>query len=186
MGKLPDAPPDPSESDNGHGLAVELHEGCLPHGPVPRSAPLAGVNRLGVQADVVTQLEDQGEDVLRNGVGPVDRYVRHRDVPLPRGFHVDNVEARRQDADELQLRQVLHHLFCDLGLVGQNDLGVPGALDDLLRLRPVVHGELAELLDLGPGIVPGIQLLAVQDDNAWFLNGHGSSSRVMSGGARLP
>ncbi len=104
--------------------------------------------------------------MLGDRVGTVLRHVGDRDRPLPRRSHVDHVVAGREHRDEAQRRQRGEHRAVEARLVGENDLGVAGPLDDQGRGRAIVYREVAETRHRVPRVVSGIQGLPVEDDDA--------------------
>ena len=117
VGKLGRALADPSQADDAHRLAGQFDERRLPDRKVGLVRPLAGSHGLVVQADVVAQLENQGEDVLRDRVGAVHRHVRDRDATPPGRRDVDAVKTRRRHRDEPQCGRLVDHGRLDRCLV---------------------------------------------------------------------
>ena len=61
-------------------------------------------------ADVVTELQQQREDVLRDRVGAVLRHVRYGDTARTRRCRVDDIVSGSEHGDEAQLRQLRERL----------------------------------------------------------------------------
>jgi hypothetical protein len=61
--------------------------------------PLAGMHRVRVQLDVVTQLQQQGEDELRHRYHPVSGDIGHNNAVVPGGFDVHDVVPGGEHTD---------------------------------------------------------------------------------------
>ena len=101
-------------------------------------------------ADVVGELEKQGEGHLRDGLRPVGGHIGHRDAAGAGGGEVHDVGAGGQHADVLEPGQIPDVIGGQLGLIGQQDVGGGGAVQSFGRRGAVVNGARSE----GPEFFP--------------------------------
>ena len=148
------------------GLARQLDQRIVPVAPVGAALPLAGLHRLVMVADVVADLQQQGDGELADRLGAVHRHVGNGDALFLCVGHVHHVVAGGQHGDEAHGGAGVDGPAGDGGLVGEDHLRVGDAGDDLLLVRQagaVIHRQLAQLLQLPPAQVPGVLRIAVQN-----------------------
>jgi hypothetical protein len=126
------------------------------------------LHRGVVAGDVVRELQDQRERVLRDRIGRVSRDVRHRDARRARGAEIDGVRAGRQHADVTQVRQGRERRGGERNLVGQRRGRAGAARDDVAIGAARVHDELAQRVQptSHPQVVALVGGEAVEDDDA--------------------
>src|SRR6185295_7558874 len=96
---------DTPEADNADRAARQFRQWPPPEAPFIHAGPLALEYEFAVELRLAVEIEEQRKHILCDGVGAVYRDVGDGDVPRPGRFDVDDVEARRKDTDEFQLRQ---------------------------------------------------------------------------------
>ena len=106
-----------------------------------------------------------GDGRLGNGSGAIRGYIAHGNVPFPRRRHIDNVETCRQHADVAHLGQLRECLPRDRRLVGQQHVGIPRPFGNLCRCGMLENSDVPQGLQLFPAEVPGVQRIAVEDDD---------------------
>ena len=147
------------------GLASQLDEGIVPVAPVGAVLPLAGVDGVAVVADVVADLQQQGDGELADGTGAVHRHVGHADALLLGIGDVDDVVAGGQHGDVLDAGAGVKGPAADGGLVGDDHLGVADAGDDLLfvgEAGAVIDRQIAQLVQSVPAEIAGVLRVSVQ------------------------
>ena len=119
-------------------------------------------------ADVVADLQQQGDGELADGVGAVHRDIGDRDAPLPAAGHVYHVVAGGQYGDVFDAGTGVQHLPGDGGLVGQHYLRVPNAVDCLLPVPgagAIVDRQFPQGPEGLPAEIAGVFRVAVQYHN---------------------
>jgi hypothetical protein len=81
------------------------------------------------------------------------------------GFDVDDVVARGKNADEFQLWQLSQRFSRQWRFVGQQDVGAARPLEYLIQRCPIVTDEFSEFRYLVPGVVTGIQSVAIENND---------------------
>ena len=116
------------------------------------------------------QVQQVGEYHLRDRRRAVSRDVRNGNSSLFRSVGVDDVIPGRQDPDVAELRQTIQHLPGEDRLVRQNDLGLLGPVDDLVRLRSCMNLQISQGRQPLPREVARIERISVQYDDIhrWF------------------
>ena len=125
-------------------------------------------------ADVVADLQQQGDGELAHRGGAVGGHIGHRDALLPGVHIVHYVIARGQQADEFHVGAGVDHRLGDGGLVGKDHLRVPDTGDDLPLVgegSAVIDRQVAQLAQLVPAQVAGVLGVSVQN-----YDFHGGSS----------
>ena len=125
-------PADSSETDQSHRQSGQFHQRKIPVAEIGASAPAPLGDPAGVIGHVQREIQQMGEDHLHDRWRGIVGHVADRDAPLARGGNVDNVVARGRHADVPQPRQPGDGFPRNLDLVGQNDVGLGRAGDQLL------------------------------------------------------
>ena len=174
VGQFPDPAADAAEAHDSHGLAAQLDQRRLPERPVRLRAPLPGLYGVGVDGDVVPDVQEGRKHVLGDGVRPVDRHVRHRDTAAAGRRDVHAVVARRGHADVPQPGKLRQGLLADAGLVDDEDLRLAAARRQLRRRGALVNGKCSQGCDFVPGIVARVEGETVGCDDASGCHGYPS------------
>src|SRR5262249_36841408 len=119
VGDGADLAADAAESDDAHNLSSELDQGRFPEAPVGAAGPLAGADGVGMQLDILAELEEEGEDELRHRSSAVGGDVRDGDAALFRGLDIDDVVAGGEDADVAELWELGEDIAGKRRLVGE-------------------------------------------------------------------
>ncbi len=155
--------------------AAQVADRIVVEAELRRLLPAAVHHRLAIADDVAAQRQDQREGVLRDSRRRIAADVRDDDAALAAGRDVEGVEARRRDADHLQVRQLVQVLAPDADLVADGDLGALQPLDDLVGRRPVVVDPF--VLEAGLGQLDGRRhRAAVEKDDAAHVPPHAAHS----------
>ena len=162
---------------------IQLDQREVPVTPIGAARPAAFADGLGVMAGVVGEFEEQGEGHLRDGFRPVGRHIGHRDAAGAGGGEVHDIGAGGQHADVFEPGQILDVAGGQLGLVGQQDVGVGGAARQFGRRGAVVNGAGAEGLEFVPAQVAGIQGEPIQDND---VHGRSAATRGRAVVSRKP
>ena len=166
---------DAAKTNDADRFALELDERIVPVAPVGVIGPVARVDRLAVMADVVADLEQQGNRELADGGGAIGRDVADGNPLFLRVIVVDNVVARGQNRNQFDIRALVNCFLRDGGLVHDHDLGVSNALGNegrLLISRAVINRNFAQCFKPFPAQISGVFGVAVQNNNF-----HGNTSR---------
>lgn len=159
-----------SETDDSQGLAGEFGEmGVFPETEVLAVLPFAGEGHLAVLGRFFEEIEYQGKNELRDGVGAVDGDIRDGDAVLLGVSGVDDVVAGGEDGNEFQSGQLSQSVCTQRALVGEDDVGVFGTLDDLVNWGAWVNGEFTEFFNFSPRVVAGVESVAIEDYNVHGL-----------------
>ena len=103
---------------------------------------------VAVPADAAADFQQQCNGVLRNGGGAVSRNVGDRNAVLARTGAIDDIVTRGQNRNKAQLRAGLDDAPRNRRFVGQDDLRVSDARDDLglvCKAGTVIDREITEL-----------------------------------------
>lgn len=160
-GPLADAP----VADDAHDLPLQLDERGLPKAPVGAAAPLPVVDALAVAGDVVADLQQQGDGELPHRRGAIGRHIGDRDAPPLCSRHIHHIVPGGQHCDITDRGAGLQDLFGDGDLVGENDLALPDAADDLLGrmgIGAVIHLQAAQSGKGLPAEIAGVFGVAIQ------------------------
>src|SRR3954467_15135111 len=84
---------------------------------------------------------------------------------FPCSLQINNVGTCRGYADVLQGFQFGNMLPSEFGFVRQKELGVPGALNNLLCGCASEDAASTEAFQLGPTQISGIKSVSIQDNN---------------------
>ena len=108
-------------------------------------------------------LQQQGKGHLRHGSRGIAGNVAHRDaVPLCRS-DVDDIVARRQNADHFQPGAGIEHRLTDGRFVQKYDLRAANARNDFLRCGAVIDRQFSEGCQLLPAQIAGIGGIGIQN-----------------------
>ena len=112
----------------------------------------SGVGALRVAvvvADLPAQRDGRTDGGLRHRVGRVARGVPHGDTQLGRGREVDVVRAGRRHADQPQAGQPLQRRAVEYDLVGDDDVRLAAAVQNLCGVGRLVTSVGAQCPDGG-------------------------------------
>ena len=141
----------------------QLDQVPIPVAEVGTGGPATGPHRRGMVSHAVGEFEQEREGRLHDVGRGVLRHVADRDAPLAGRVHVDDVEPRGEHADVAESRQRRDVRPGHALLVREEHVGSRSPGHDLVGGRAVVHHELTERLERGPGGVTGIGRQTVED-----------------------
>ena len=133
------------------------------------------MNRFAVVANVVANFEQQGNGELADGGRAVGRDVADGNPLFLGVIVVDDIVARGQNRNQLDIRALVDRFLRDRGLVHDHDFGVSDALGNegrLLISRAVIDRHLAQRFKTRPAQIAGVFRVAVQNNNF-----HGNTSK---------
>ena len=119
-------------------------------------------------ADVVADLQQQGDGELADGGGTVGGHVGDGNALFLGINIVHHIVAGGQHTDHLHVGAGVDNLFGNGSLIGKDHLGVADAGDSLVLISEaatVIDSELAQLSQLVPAQIAGVFRIAVQDHN---------------------
>ena len=105
---------------------------------------------------MVAMLEEERHDELGDGIRAVNRNVGYRDASFACLSNIDDIETGGQDGDDLQIGESAKGLGGEGRLVGQDNLGVLGAIDNFIRGGPIINDEVTKFFYFIPGVVARI------------------------------
>ena len=123
------------------------------------------MHRAVVVAGAIGQFQEQRKHRLGHAWRAVGRRVADHDAAGLRRSEIDDVHARRQHADHLDVRQSCDRLGREHGLVGEHDLCLAHARDDVGIGGAIENGGRPKGLDLSPTEITGIGREAVENDD---------------------
>ncbi len=127
------------------------------------------MHRGVVFANVVGELEQKRDRVLRGAGRAVSGNVANRHAARRGGCDVDDVHAGCEHTDAAQPGQRCQCLGAERRLVGEHDVGALRPLHDLFRLRALEDLELTLCGDLGPRVVAGVERERIEHDQPRHL-----------------
>jgi len=156
---------DAAVTDDAEIKAGEFDERKIPVAEIGTSVPSAIAHGLSVVSDAVGEFEQKGEGGLGDGVRAVCRDVSDSDPLLFRGLNVDDIEPGRGHADVFQVRQSLDRATIDGDFVCERRVCTLQTMDYFVLGGSFVESGFAQLLDVIPRKVAGIERVTVQHHN---------------------
>lgn len=153
-----------TESDDTHGFSGEFGEiWIFPETEILTVLPYAFVRPNTVLRGFFEKVQNHGKNEFGNRIGAVDGDVGNGDVVLGRVSGVDNIVSGREDGYEFELGQLGKGFRAKRAFVGQDDLGILGALDNLVGACPRINREVTQGFDFSPRVVPGVEGVAIKN-----------------------
>jgi len=155
---------DAAEADHSQGFASELGKvRIFPEAEILAVLPITTMCHEAVLGGFFEEIEDDGENEFRHGIGAVNGDVGNGDVMLGGIVGIDDVVSGREDGNEFEIRKLGEGCRVQRAFVGENDIGIFRALNDLVDRGARINGEFAEFLNFSPRVVAGVESMAIED-----------------------